>query len=267
MGEGQGDRGQALGGQDSVQQPGSGLVVALCGMHRSGTSMFARYLHDSGIDMGERLYEDRRTNPHGHYEDMDFLTLQRTELARCFDGEDYLVAKSFEVEPAFREAAKALARERCSAFGERAWGWKDPRTTLFLDLWLELLPGLQVVAMLREPRAVLDSLCRRTRAYFSVSRKNHLLRTYTHYNQALLDFAGRHPERVHLVPLEPLLEEPGAVLGRLSEGLGLALDVGVFEERFDPSAMSHSRRAGVLFNGLALREAEAVRAALMRQLG
>jgi len=53
--------------------------------------MLAGYLHHAGIDMGERLHVDLVTNPYGHYEDLAFLELQRGELARAFDGEDYLV--------------------------------------------------------------------------------------------------------------------------------------------------------------------------------
>ena len=93
--------------------------------------MFARFLHHAGIDMGERLYSDLTTNPYGHYEDLDFLTLQRLELARAFDGEDYLVAEDFPLAEGFRESARELL-ERRQADADGAWGWKDPRTSVFL---------------------------------------------------------------------------------------------------------------------------------------
>ncbi|MBM3792208.1 MAG: hypothetical protein FJW35_17920, partial [Acidobacteria bacterium] len=66
------------------------LVVAVVGTHRSGTSMFARFSNDAGVCMGDRLFVDHHTNPQGHYEDMDFLELQRAELVRAC-GEDFLV--------------------------------------------------------------------------------------------------------------------------------------------------------------------------------
>jgi len=235
-----------------------GPVVAVAGMHRSGTSMLSRFLHDSGIDLGERMHVDLRTNPYGHYEDEDFLALQRNELALAFGGEDYRVARDFELSAGFLEAARELVRGRLERHGRDAWGWKDPRTTLFLDVWRELLPELQVVGLLRPPRDVLDSLCRRTRAYFSISRKNHLIRVYTHYNERLLEHAERYPETTHVVDLPVLLSEPSRVLEPLSDALGLPLDAELFRRQFDAGAMSKSRRASVLLHQNALREATRV---------
>ena len=100
----------------------SGPVVAVAGMHRSGTSLFSRFLNDSGVDLGDRLHVDLRTNPYGHYEDEDFLELQRGELARAFDGEDYLVAKDFELSSRFEDSARELLHRKHERHGEAAWG-------------------------------------------------------------------------------------------------------------------------------------------------
>jgi len=249
--------------RDTPAPPRAERIVALCGMHRSGTSMFARFLHRSGIDMGERLHVDRRTNPYGHYEDEDFLLVQRQELARTFDGEDYLVTEPFAASTRFRSEARALVEARRAASRGAPWGWKDPRTTLFLDEWLRLLPELRVVAMLRPPRDVLDSLCNRLRAYWSIRRKDHLLRVYAHYNATLLRFAREHPERTSVVALDALLASPAAVLTSLAERLEHPLDADAFRGLFDAKVMSRSRRALVIGNGAALRAAEETYAALL----
>lgn len=249
--------------EEEARPAGPPGPVAVCGMHRSGTSLFARFLHVSGVDMGERLHVDLRTNPYGHYEDEDFLTLQRQELARAFGGEDYRVAEPFEPSERFRSEARALLERRSGT--TTRWGWKDPRTTLFLDHWLEELPGLQVVALLREPRGVLDSLARRTRSTWSPRRKGHLLRVYAHHNEELARVARRVPERLRIVPLEPLIARPEPFLAELSAFLGLSLEPARFRELFDPGAMDRSRRAGVLFNRADLaraREAHRVLSAL-----
>ena len=236
----------------------SGPVVAVAGMHRSGTSLFSRFLNDSGVDLGDRLHVDLRTNPYGHYEDEDFLELQRGELARAFDGEDYLVAKDFELSSRFEDSARELLHRKHERHGEAAWGWKDPRTTLFLDFWRSHLPDLQVVGLLRSPRGVLDSLCRRTRAYFSIARKEHLIRVITHYNSRLLEHAREHPEKTHVVDLPTLLAHPASVLEPLSAALGVSLDAGLFREQFDSGAMSRSRRASVWLHRRAMAESTAM---------
>jgi hypothetical protein len=249
-----------MAGRSGEARGAEGGPVAVCGMHRSGTSLFARFLHVSGVDMGERLHVDLRTNPYGHYEDEDFLTLQRQELARAFDGEDYRVAERFEPSERFLCEARALLERRSGA--TTRWGWKDPRTTLFLDHWLAQLPELRVVALLREPRGVLDSLARRTRSTWSPRRKAHLLRVYAHHNEELARVARRVPERLRVVPLEPLIARPEPFLADLSGFLDLQLDPASFRELFDPAVLDRSRRAGVLFNRAGLARAREAHRAL-----
>lgn len=234
------------------------MIVLLAGMHRSGTSLFARYLHETGVAMGDELYEDRSTNPYGHYEDVGFLTLQREELARAFGGEDYLVAADFERSRDFETRARELLAERRGRYGEASWGWKDPRTTLFLDFWRGELPDARVVGLLRSPRAVVSSLCARLHGYFSVERKERFLRTYVHYNLKLLDHVRRHPETTAIVDVESLAARPEPVLAGLAGFLGLTCDPALFREQYDPSVMSRFRPATMAFNRRAFRAAQAV---------
>jgi hypothetical protein len=234
------------------------MILAVAGMHRSGTSMLARYLHHAGICMGTELYEDRTTNPYGHYEDVEFLTLQRRELARAFDGEDYLVHRDFVPSEEFLEGARRLLEARRSEFGSRSWGWKDPRTTLFLDEWKRLEPDLLVVALVREPRRVVDSLCARLRGYRSIRKKELFLRTYAHYNAKIVRFLERHPGGALVLSLERLVEDPSGALGKLSDASGHRFDPALFRELFDPKVLSRKRRAALFLNRRGLREAEAI---------
>src|SRR5690606_17893634 len=131
-------------------------------------------------------YVELETNPYGHYEDEEFLELQRGEIAARFGGEDYLVTADFTPSPSFEAAAKALLAERRARHGDAPWGFKDPRTTLFLPFWARAAEDLHVVAMLREPERVVASLCARLHGYWSIRKKDLFLATYTHYNAKLL---------------------------------------------------------------------------------
>src|SRR5262249_1038388 len=42
-----------------------------------------------------------------------------------------------------------------------AWGWKEPRTTLFAGRWLEIFPEARVLHVVRNPLAVAASIQRR----------------------------------------------------------------------------------------------------------
>lgn len=238
------------------------MIVAVAGMHRSGTSMFARYLHRIGINMGEELYHDRTTNPYGHYEDLDFLNLQRRELARAFRGEDYLVTEDFVPSPSFLEGARRLMDRKRGRYGDRHWGWKDPRTTLFLETWKEVCPELRVAALVRSPHRVVNSLCARLRGYFSIRKKERFLKTYTHYNSALLKFIERHAGSVAVLSLERLIFDPEGVLAGLGGVLDYRFDAAVFQALFDAGALSRVRKASLLWNRRSLKAAEAVHARL-----
>ena len=239
------------------------MIVAVAGMHRSGTSMFARYLHRAGIAMGERFYEDRRTNPYGHYEDEEFLALQAREVAARCGGEDYLVTADFTPSEEFHAAGAALVAARRAQHGDRPWGWKDPRTTLFLPSWRALADDLHVVAMLRPPDRVVNSLCARLHGYWSPRKKDLFLATYTHYNRKLLAFHDADPARISIVDLERLIADPEPVLAALSGRLPLPLDPALFRDSYDPAAMSRVRRAALFLNRRGRRAAEQVHAELV----
>lgn len=226
--------------------------------------MFASYLHRVGIGMGDDLYVDLATNAYGHYEDLDFLNLQRTELAAAFDGQDWLVTDDFVPTPAFLTAARRLLAAKRARYGAGPWGWKDPRTTLFLDVWTDLIPDLRVVAVVRPPRLVVNSLCARLGAYFSIARKDLFLRTYVHYNRKILAHAERHPGRVNIVAIERLLADPACVLGRLSDALGHPCAVEAFEAVHHPEVMSRVGRASLIFNRRVLRDAESLYRRILR---
>ena len=52
----------------------------------------------------------------------------------CFTAEEATIG---EVVPVFEERARTLVSARAS---RPFWGWKDPRTCLFLEFWDRLLP-------------------------------------------------------------------------------------------------------------------------------
>ena len=233
------------------------MILTLAGMHRSGTSMLARYLHHSGISMGRDLYEDRSTNPYGHYEDVDFLKLQREELARAFDGQDYLVHGDLTPSAGFLDGARRLLEARKAEYGARSWGWKDPRTTLFLEHWKQLEPELRVLGVVRDPRRVVASPCGRLHGYWSFRKKELFLKTCTHYNTMLADFAERHRDSAVVLSLEALVENPGTTLELLSDALNHPFDATLFREQYDPGVISRMRRASLLLHRGSVRAAEA----------
>lgn len=213
--------------------------LLICGMHRSGTSLVASVLGEAGLDLG--LWEGIGPGvgqPRGHFEDRDFYRLHEAILAAagrtCFTADEASVA---EVPPPFEEQARALVAARAEL---PFWGWKDPRTCLFLDLWERLLPQARYLFLYRHPIDVALSLWRRNTDPELRDDPWIVLRAWELYNRRLLAFRDRHPERCFVAHAPALAADLGGFLRRLASKLDLPLGGGAFRALYDPEELAPS---------------------------
>lgn len=162
--------------------------------------MLARYLQDAGIHIGEDLIGPEKGNPRGHFEDRDLYKFHCSRLARArppawrFFDDGTLGLDDFTFVPTEEddtEARQLLARRSRPGW----WGWKEPRTCLFLDFWRELLPEMKGVVIYRHPLEVHLSHLRRGMNRDLVLRPAQTLKAYALYNRKLLQGIRREPER------------------------------------------------------------------------
>lgn len=192
----------------------SPLRLIVTGMHRSGTSFVASLLSAWNVRMGDRLLAADRGNPAGYFEDVDFLELHRRMLVDCTPDEPghrdwgWTESGAFDATrlASYRGAAAALVAPRDQA--GPAWGWKDPRTSMLLDFWDEVLGGgARFLFVYRHPWEVADSMLR-TGAEVWLTNPDYPARIWTRYNRNLLDFHRRHRDRTLLVSTNRLLRDP-----------------------------------------------------------
>ncbi|HXO22367.1 MAG TPA: glycosyltransferase [Thermoanaerobaculia bacterium] len=191
-----------------LAEPGPPILVT--GMHRSGTSLAASCLAAMGVDMGSRLLPADAANPRGYFEDVDFLEIDRRLVREATTaGEaghpDWGWTESEKLDSgrweAGREAARALIATRA---GTSRWGWKDPRATLLLDFWDDLLGDARYLLLYRFPWEVADSMQRLGAGVF-LDHPDYAYRIWTFYNRQLLDFHRRHRQRSLLVSADTLV--------------------------------------------------------------
>lgn len=152
--------------------------VAVIGMHRSGTSCLAGCLQDLGLSLGD-VNTAAPHNRKGNRENPRFWPIHDAVLARVGASWD-----APPVEPVAwtrQEMADLRAVLDDYAALPRPWGFKDPRATVLLDGWFEVLPDLRLVASIRHPLAVAGSLAARNG--FDTQRSLDVWRVY---NQAVL---------------------------------------------------------------------------------
>ena len=202
--------------------PSGSVVFVVVGMHRSGTSMTASMLKQAGVDMGERLIGAEEANPRGHFEDLDFVRFHEAALAaQGLPLEGYATVDQVPVAAEWRAKAREFIDARA---GKPLWGWKDPRTTLFLSFWRDLLPDARFIFPYRAPWEVMDSLYRRgDTAFQEVPR--FALDLWVHYNRAIVAFCDLHPADTLVVEVSSIVEDPGALARGMRDKFGIILDI------------------------------------------
>jgi 2-polyprenyl-3-methyl-5-hydroxy-6-metoxy-1,4-benzoquinol methylase len=195
------------------------VPVCIAGMHRSGTSVVARVLSDCGLYLGseDELTKPDANNREGSWENFCFVELN-DELLAAFDGRwdqppqlPMGWEERPEVEPLRDRAVELIRRFET----HEPWGWKDPRNTLTLPFWRRLIPGMSVVACVRDPREVALSLVDR-----GFSSEADALDLWLGYYQRLVDTIPF--DELTVVQFDALFERPAEEVRRLAQALGFA---------------------------------------------
>lgn len=169
----------------SVTERAGRQPVIIIGMHRSGTSMISRMLEELGLFVGKRKTNDN--------EAVFFLGLNEWLLRQSNGAWDHPepirdLLRHAEVRGLVADyVARAMRSPSVVGYlGWRnylryatprrmdvPWGWKDPRTTYTLPLWLDLFPGARVVHIYRNGVDIANSLRKRENKRIVVARESY----------------------------------------------------------------------------------------------
>ena len=172
-------------------------ILIVTGMHRSGTSFTSSLLQNAGLDIGRTLLGPGNGNVKGFFECLDFVEFHQTLLRAQGLNEIGWTLQEINVEEQYIKKAKEVISKSSQS---SIWGWKDPRTTLFLDFWIDLLPDANFLLIYRSPWEVVDSLYRRGDDIF-LNHPELAVEIWMHYNQKILDFYSKFPDRCLLVSI------------------------------------------------------------------
>lgn len=225
-----------------------GTPLIITGMHRSGTSLLANLLQEAGVAIGQELEAASPFNAKGHFEDVEFMELHRDALGGVdADGEGELLYTA-TAEQALPWTAEHDERARALVVARRddaIWGFKDPRTTLFLDQWAALLPNARFVFIYRSPEFVVNSLRRRRDPHLFTSRSGggdvflwrRAADMWASYNRRLLRFLPEHAQQCVLLRAESLADDFSHLLQFLGSEWQLPVQPVDAAEVLDPKLM------------------------------
>lgn len=260
--------------------------LIISGMHRSGTSLLGTVLESAGLFIGWRLQP-------GHSEAQFFQELNLWLLKEAGGSWehpgpilDLLATENFR-EPLveflrynvgtlramqFIGPARWI-RHRNLANLDEPWGWKDPRTTVTLPLWLDVFPdarvlhikrhGIDVAASLRTRHARLladvgPSFERRKWKYqfmaprqrratgFQLTSLSAGVDLWSQYEQMAEQHTADLGDRVLTIRYEELLAEPRESLAKIDRFYPLPGDLRDFAGEFDARRAYAHRRDDVL---------------------
>lgn len=269
-------------------------VVLVTGMHRSGTSVTAQWLYRCGLFMGESLVGPCIGNEDGHFEDAEFLQLHQ-QLLRSRQLPDTGLTPDTVPELSLAEKKELGQFIIHKQEGRQQWGWKEPRTSLFLNDYNQLLPGAFYFVVVRNYNDTVNSLV--TREYKiqeeKISRKKGLsklkwkffkrktmeqllqqqaekfLRTWiNYYEHILFHIAMLPPDRLVVISCPQLLHRDKAVFAKITQQWGLQLDFCSFNSIFKQHYISAPHTVdGFIKNKPLLAKARALEEQLQLKYG
>ena len=169
-------------------------IIAVLGMHRSGTSCLTGMMENAGICLGE-VSRKNPFNKKGNNENRHIVALHDSLLEDSGYRWDAPPFGGCAWGSEHREDLEGIIGRNAELPG---WGFKDPRSLFTLEGWLERLPELEFVGSFRHPVAVARSLMSRGNHDFGRS-----LDLWWAYNRRLLQFQRRFGFDLVCFDLEP----------------------------------------------------------------
>jgi hypothetical protein len=134
--------------------------LIIIGMHRSGTSLLTQWLYRCGLHVGDELMIANGANEQGYFEDMDFVRVHENLLRSSALPDTGLTDKALpELSSPKKETIIRLLEIKDT--GPAPWGWKDPRTCLFLPVYRQLIPHAKYILIYRDYKFCVYSLIKR----------------------------------------------------------------------------------------------------------
>jgi len=171
-----------------------------------------------GVNMGNISLETSPDNPTGHFEDLDFVQFGTKFLVLRGGAWDMppKINTMMEMLPAERKEFKKLLDSKKK--GKELWGWKDPRTVLYISHVWELIPNPTFIWMERNEASCNKSIQARQKRRDGKPIKSSLYAIHKYMLEYFIETSG---QLVTSLTYEDLISDPEKYIYAIGKKLNL----------------------------------------------
>jgi len=179
--------------------------IVILGTGRSGTSAIANILHHLGVHMGDIFVAADRTNPYGHFEDIDFVQIHRHIM--------HSQMSAAEVITTLRTLWST--KQNAAQQHKYRWGFKDPLTTNLVSFYLDSGFEMDIIWSYRDFKDVQESSHKAYGWSADMSHKN------LHGRLEIMENLARQHKVALKINFKDLLSAPHEIIAHIIEAFHL----------------------------------------------
>ncbi len=138
-------------------------IIVVLGVGRTGTSLLMQILQRMGMSISDELTQPSEQNPLGGYEDREIFDIHSQILTDLNTSQLFPLPENWldKINNDTKEKLKTIVQKQIK-ISSTIWGFKDPRTALFLPLWIRIFNPEKIVPIyilaVRDPASTIASL-------------------------------------------------------------------------------------------------------------
>lgn len=143
------------------------MVYIVLGMHKSGTTLISKILHESGINMG--FFNSNVSYDDGNkYERMETLITNISLLNIKYKEPSIGISKTIINESGISKLLISYIQKLVGDLNSQfmAWGFKDPRTCLTYRIWEKQIPDHKMIIVVRSPLEIIEHYDKKEKLFY-----------------------------------------------------------------------------------------------------
>lgn len=196
------------------------MIYIVLGMHKSGTTLISKTLHESGINMGD-FDADVGYDEGNKYERMETLITNISLLNIQYKALSIYVTRAVENEKEVSQLLITYIKRLITELNRKHidWGFKDPRTCLTYNIWQKYLPKHKIIVVIRSPLEIISHYQKKF-SLLTINKTWRVSKTWYIYNKQILAYLKNTSQDYIIINYQDFLKSDNVfeALSKYTEG-------------------------------------------------